>query len=232
MARYGGGQWGLYTPFKSLLGGEDEQTGMFGKMAAGLSAGAVASAFVTPVDRVMIKQYVESGKVCRTTGLFTTGLYVGRPPSFTSTVDLVGQIWRAKGVRGLYQGWEPTVLRAALISMGLTVGYDTTKEVAVEHGFEEGPPVHVAASIVSGVAASVLCAPPDIVKSRMMAAPEVYCRGPVDCARRIVLREGVRGLYKGLFANIARLCPAVAVQMPILEQMRLYAGLDYFGVTS
>jgi hypothetical protein len=37
----------------------------------------------------------------------------------------------------------------------------------------------------------------------------------------------VRGLYKGLSANIVRLCPAVAMQMPVMEQARRFAGLEY-----
>jgi hypothetical protein len=186
-ATYGGAQWGLYTPFKALWGvDEDNNTSMAKKMAAGLSAGVVASLFVTPVDRLMIKQMVESGKVCPSTGRFATGLYEGKKPSYKGTLDLVQQIYRTDGVRGLWQGWEPNVVRGALITMGLTVSYDTTKELCAEHQvLEEGVLLHLVASAVSGVCASVLCAPPDIVKSRMMAAPEKYSRGPLHCVTQV-----------------------------------------------
>jgi hypothetical protein len=73
---------------------------------AGLSAGAVASVLVTPVDQMMIRQYVESGRVSATTGLFTSGLYKGKKPTFSGSTDLFWQIWRARGVRGLFQGWQ------------------------------------------------------------------------------------------------------------------------------
>jgi hypothetical protein len=227
---YGGAQWGLYTPFKALFGVEDDSPSMARKMGAGLLSGAVSSAFVTPVDRVMIKQFVESGRIHPATGVFTTGFYAGTAPTYVGTADLFRQILRVDGLTGLYRGWEPTVARAALITMGLTVSYDTTKELAIKwDAMHEGAALHVVASVVSGVSASVLCAPPDIVKSRIMAAPEVYTRGPLHCAATIVSQEGLRGLYKGLFANISRLCPAVIVQMPIMEQMRRMAGLEYFG---
>lgn len=36
-------------------------------------------------------------------------------------------------------------------------------------------------------------------------------------------------MFKGLTANIVRLCPAIMIQMPIMEQMRIVAGLDFFG---
>ena len=53
-ASYGGMQWGLYTPLKTLW----NQTGlppMVANVATGLSAGIVASAFITPIDLVMIR---------------------------------------------------------------------------------------------------------------------------------------------------------------------------------
>jgi hypothetical protein len=75
---YGGAQWGLYGPFKKMFDGmvnssndgggaaaasapsssSSSLSSMVVKMAAGLSAGAVASAFITPVDVVMIRQFV------------------------------------------------------------------------------------------------------------------------------------------------------------------------------
>ena len=84
--------------------------------------------------------------------------------------------------------------------------YDTTKEVCVQNKvLHEGAPLHVLASVISGVTASILCAPADIVKSRMMAAPALYAQGgPLQCAASIIKKEGLRGLYKGLTANIVR----------------------------
>ena len=53
---------------------------------------------------------------------------------------------------------RPTVVRAAFITMGLTVSYDTTKEtLCARQVMEEGAPLHIIASIVSGVTASILC---------------------------------------------------------------------------
>eukprot|EP00729_Bicosta_minor_P001156 gene1156-12044_t len=63
-----------------------------------------------------------------------------------------------------------------------------------------------------------------------MAAPGLYSsRGPIQCAAHILKVEGLRGMFKGLTANIVRLCPAIMIQMPIMEQMRIVAGLDFFG---
>eukprot|EP00729_Bicosta_minor_P001157 gene1157-12045_t len=142
---YGGAQWGLKS--RTLL-----------KMASGLSAGAVASAFITPVDIVMIRQFVEGGRISSSTGLLTTGLLKGRKPKCANAFEAFQTIVRTEGWAGVYRGWEPTVVRAAFITMGLTVSYDTTKEtLCARQVMEEGAPLHIIASIVSGVTASILC---------------------------------------------------------------------------
>ena len=117
-----------------------------------------------------------------------------------------------------------------MITVGLTVAYDQTKEEAKRHGvMDEGFLLHLAAALVSGTTASVLCAPMDVVKSKVMAAPDQHS-GWLPCLVHIVRTEGVPGLFRGLGANICRLCPAIAIQLPVMEQMRILAGLNYFGV--
>ena len=54
--------------------------------------------------------------------------------------------------------------------------------------------------------------------------------GIADCALKTVRADGPAGLFRGLGANVARLCPAVIIQLPLMEQMRILAGLDYFGL--
>ena len=117
-----------------------------------------------------------------------------------------------------------------MITVGLTVAYDQTKEEAKRYGvMHEGFALHLLAALISGTTASVLCAPMDVVKSRVMAAPDLYS-GWLPCLMHIARTEGAAGLFQGLGANICRLCPAIAIQLPVMEQMRILAGLEYFGV--
>eukprot|EP01052_Picozoa_sp_SAG31_P022181 SAG31_NODE_1752_length_7351_cov_29.035852_2_plen_270_part_00 len=126
---YGGLQWGLYTPLKNALGvgrAEDSAAANFArKLGAGLAAGALASVLITPIDLVMIKQFVESGRIDPRTGCYTTGLAAGRLPTYPGgTLAAYQSIIAADGFAGLFRGWQPTMWRAALITAGLTVGYD------------------------------------------------------------------------------------------------------------
>lgn len=67
-----------YGPFKKwfddlLPTSPSSPSSMLSKMASGLSAGAVASAFITPVDIVMIRQFVEGGRISSSTGTYVGG---------------------------------------------------------------------------------------------------------------------------------------------------------------
>jgi solute carrier family 25 uncoupling protein 8/9 len=50
----------------------------------------------------------------------------------------------------------------------------------------------------------------------------------VDCFKKTVAEEGFAALYKGFVPALARQGPVMVIQMPIVEQLRLLAGLDYF----
>ena len=110
-----------------------------------------------------------------TTNKYTTGLMSGSTRQDNQALGTLSRIWRSEGLAGLYRGWQPTIIRAALVTVGLTVGYDQTKECCKEAQLlDEGFALHAVASVASGISASVLSAPFDIVKSRVMANPQAY----------------------------------------------------------
>ena len=239
---YGGMQWGLYTPLKALLstrssssvgGSSGSSNDVVATIGAGLFSGALASCFVAPVDQLMLRMYVEGGCVDPTTGLYTTGLRAGQPPSAPSYAGMLRRIHADGGLEAVFRGTTMTVYRAALITVGLTSGYDLTKEICRERlQLREGALLHVLGSLSAGVWASVLCAPFDLIKSRLMVTPECYPHGALECLAKTLRAEGPRGLFIGVGANIVRLAPSTCIYMPMLEQMRVAAGLDYFGVTT
>ena len=120
-----------------------------------------------------------------------------------------------------------------MITAGLTAGYDQTKLVCKSPalGMREGVLTHVLSSVSAGVSASVLCAPFDLVKTKLMVTPEQYPGGVLDCVRKTLRADGARGLFLGVGANICRLVPSTMIYMPVMEQMRYVAGIGYFGET-
>mmetsp|Transcript_175264 Transcript_175264/g.556680 ORF Transcript_175264/g.556680 Transcript_175264/m.556680 type:complete len:86 (-) Transcript_175264:49-306(-) len=83
--------------------------------------------------------------------------------------------------------------------------------------------------------------PADVVKTRVQSgllatageaaslggAAALRRPGPLQCMRLIVREEGPAALYRGFAAAASRQISVMAVQMPIVEQIRRALGLSY-----
>jgi len=75
------------------------------------------------------------------------------------------------------------------------VSYDFFKDTLLAHGLENGMPLHILSSALSGTVATTICAPADVVKSRVMNASGN--EGPVKLLMESLKKEGPRFLFKG-----------------------------------
>jgi dicarboxylate transporter 10 len=96
---------------------------------------------------------------------------------------------------------------------------------------DEGKPLHLVAAIISGIVAITVCNPADVLKSRLMVqrggSGEVAV--PVNIwavAKDIWLREGLRGFFRGWGPAYARAGPSFFIQMPIVEGLRSFLGVE------
>ena len=69
-----------------------------------------------------------------------------------------------------------------------------------------------------------------LVRTRLQAqgaagAPLKYA-GMGDVLRRAVEREGVRGLYKGIGPNLAKVAPAAGISWFVFEEVKAALGVD------
>lgn len=63
---------------------------------------------------------------------------------------------------------------------------------------------------MAGVAMWTIAIPPDVVKSRIQSAPAGTYKGFMDCATKMVAKEGPGSLFKGLSPALLRAFPANA----------------------
>merc|ERR1711871_905214 len=129
------------------------------------------------------------------------------------------------GTRPLLVRLEPSCGRkGAVIAVGELTTYDVVKsEMKRRRVFgTESPLLHVTASLITGVVATTVAAPFDIIKTRCMAdeAGLKLYKGAFDCAKQLVQKEGAMALYKGWWPSYFRLGPHALIQFPILEQLR------------
>uniref|UniRef100_A0A5B7B311 Mitochondrial substrate carrier family protein ucpB n=1 Tax=Davidia involucrata TaxID=16924 RepID=A0A5B7B311_DAVIN len=94
---------------------------------------------------------------------------------------------------------------------------------------EEGFFLHLSSSTIAGTLSTLVTAPMDMIKTRLMLQQEservgTYKNG-FHCAYQVMLTEGPRGLYKGGLAIFARLGPQTTITFILCEKLRELAGL-------
>ena len=188
---------------------------------AGLLAGAVGYLVSSPVYQVKTLAQAEAGLL--ENGVFATGASVGKAPRYASLVQGLatlkrdGHLWRGAGA---------LVVRGALLSAGMQVGYDGFKTWAKRREMlEDGPVLHGLAACAGGVGAGVCATPADVVMTRYQAS-STY-RSAVGAAVDILRKDGVLAFYRGFTPFVVRLGPVFLISLPLTEQIRRLAGLGY-----
>ena len=188
---------------------------------AGLLAGAVGYLVSSPVYQVKTLAQAEAGLL--ENGVFTTGASVGQAPRYASLVQGLGTLKRDGH---LWRGAGALVVRGALLSAGMQVGYDGFKTWAKRRGLlEDGPVLHGLAACAGGVGAGVCATPADVVMTRYQASSEYG--SAVGAAADILRKDGVLAFYRGFTPFVVRLGPVFLISLPLTEQIRRLAGLGY-----
>lgn len=145
-------------------------------------------------------------------------LPVGTQHHYNGARDGMTQIYKTEGIKGLYRGVGPAMVRTGFGSSVQLPTYFFAKRRLVKHlGMEEGPALHLMSSTASGFVVCCVMHPPDTVMSRMYNQTGNLYSGAFDCLYRTVKTEGMLAVYKGFFAHLARILPhTVSFLFPIL----------------
>jgi hypothetical protein len=243
---------GLYEPFKALIvaGLDNTTTKMMPEGAAPLAAvqatpppalqdtsyllkilaggmsGCVGAAIANPTDLVKIRLQADSSP-----RKMASPDYKPRGAIGTLTHIFTNE----GGIKGLWQGVGPNVQRAAILTAAQVGSYDEAKNTIKAYGWlPEGLGLHVAASMVAGLAAAIATAPVDTVKTRMMnqrakasapgAADVILYKNTLDCVAKTIRAEGLMALYKGFWPQWIRLGPHTVITFLVYEKLRQAMG--------
>jgi len=96
---------------------------------------------------------------------------------------------------------------------------------------EPRPPLSVKliCGAVAGVIGTCIIFPLDIIKTRLQnqkpnANGKLPYSGLLDAGRKMVSREGIRGLYNGLYPNLVGIIPEKAIKLAVNDYSREYWG--------
>eukprot|EP01135_Chromosphaera_perkinsii_P001556 Nk52_evm26s207 gene=Nk52_evmTU26s207 len=182
------------------------------KALIGMTAGAVGAFVGTPAEVSLIRM-TSDGR-----------LPVEQRRGYKNVFNALARISREEGVTTLWSGCLPTMGRAMVVNAAQLATYTQAKQLFLSTGyFNEGTPLHFAASMVSGFAATLASMPTDIAKTRIQnmrtvnGVPEY--KGVLDVWMNIARKEGVLSLWKGFFPYYFRLGPHTVLTFIFLEKM-------------
>mmetsp|Transcript_13956 Transcript_13956/g.21120 ORF Transcript_13956/g.21120 Transcript_13956/m.21120 type:complete len:297 (+) Transcript_13956:42-932(+) len=213
--------WGLYKGISSPLYGQaflyaicfgsygwarrvqmdtpESQLNLFQIFNAGCFSGVASTIIMTPMELVKIQmqvQYEDSSKA-----------------RYKNPLDCMVQIYKKRGIAGIYRGTTSTLVRDVPGSGVYFAGYEIIKRMFIPKdgtAADLQPWHYFMSGGLAGLSGWMFMLPLDTVKSRVQAAPEGTYRGFFDCYKHIIKSEGIPALWKGLGAVSLRAFPANA----------------------
>ncbi|KAM5325529.1 mitochondrial uncoupling protein 4 isoform 5-T5 [Glossophaga mutica] len=201
---YSGGRMVTYEHLREVVFGksEDKHYPLWKSVIGGMMAGVVGQFLANPTDLVKVQMQMEGKRKLE-----------GKPLRFRGVHHAFAKILAEGGIRGLWAGWVPNIQRAALVNMGDLTTYDTVKHYLVLNTpLEDNIMTHGLSSLCSGLVASILGTPADVIKSRIMNQPRdkqgrgLLYKSSTDCLVQAVQGEGFMSLYKGFLPSWLRMC--------------------------
>ncbi|KAG8232059.1 hypothetical protein J437_LFUL012010 [Ladona fulva] len=189
--------------------------GVATRVAAGITTGGLAVLLAQPTDVVKVRFQAEQRTLA---GPKTSGSL-----RYSSTLQAYRTIAKEEGVRGLWKGTFPNVSRNAIVNVSEIVCYDIIKESIIHYRLmTDNVPCHFVSAVIAGFCTTIAASPVDVVKTRYMNSPKGHYKGAIDCAIRMMVKEGPMAFYKGFTPSFARLVSWNIVMWLTYEQMKLF----------
>lgn len=199
---YGTSRLGFFFTFEDALKRRAEQSGStygFGQRAlAGLAAGGLGSFIGNPVEVALIRMQSDGLKP------------LAQRANYASVFHALTHIARAEGLRGLWAGSYPTVVRAMSTNFGQLAFFSETKNQLGLRTQVSEQTRSIIASGVAGFFAAFFSLPFDFVKTRLQRQTKtdaVQYRGLVDVFVRVAKDEGLLRFYRGFGTYFFRMAP-------------------------
>eukprot|EP01117_Protostelium_nocturnum_P005829 TRINITY_DN2103_c0_g1_i1.p1 TRINITY_DN2103_c0_g1~~TRINITY_DN2103_c0_g1_i1.p1 ORF type:complete len:305 (+),score=75.04 TRINITY_DN2103_c0_g1_i1:102-1016(+) len=205
-------RFGLYLQIKDYLV-KSGYSGIGMTVLSSMLAGAGGAIAGSPADVVLVRMQAD-GK-----------LPVEQRRGYKNAIDGLIKIVKNEGAMALTRGCIPNVYRAMLMTTGQLASYDLSKSFLLKHtSLKDGFYLHVSASLMAAFVASVITNPADVIKTRIMnqqkaSQPgQVVYKSSIDCALKIIQKEGPLGLWKGFVPFFMRLGPQTILTFVFFEQ--------------
>eukprot|EP00899_Mesostigma_viride_P020114 jgi/Mesvir1/28103/Mv04687-RA.1 len=222
-------QFAMLEEFRKLAdstgASQNERLAPLLPFAAGAFAGASATLVSYPLDLVRTQMAAQ-----------------GEPKRYPTMIAVATNVVKRSGFQGLYSGLLPTFLEIIPYAAVQFGSYDMLKKAMAAHRLpffaqlEPNEPLSGPERFFCGFAAGCLSKlfvhPLDVVKKRFQIvgldrgknfgesiSPEMQ-KGIRHCISSILQKEGIMGLYKGLWPSLVKAAPASAVTLYVYELLK------------
>ncbi|KIW24453.1 uncharacterized protein PV07_10165 [Cladophialophora immunda] len=170
-------------------------------MLGGVVACGPTHTLVTPLDLVKTRRQVD-------------------PKIYKSNLQGWSSIYAKEGVRGVFFGWTPTFVGYSFQGLGKYGFYEIFKHQYGDNMFPNSNRtlVYLGASATAEFIADILLCPWEAIKVRMQTTLPPYANNLREGWTKIVDKEGIAGLYKGLYPLWGRQIPYTMCKFATFEE--------------
>ena len=150
-------------------------------------------------------------------------------PRFTSLFPAISFIVREEGLRGLYRGASPTLLK---VTTQIAARFSLYNELypLLTHSLGSDSASLVAGGTAGGITV-ILNHPLDVIKSRIQALPSGTYTSSLHCLRVVVQESGYRGLLVGIVPRFLRVVAETSLTFFFYERYSSFLN-SHLGLLS
>ncbi|WVR03064.1 hypothetical protein IAU60_000053 [Kwoniella sp. DSM 27419] len=160
--------------------------------------------------------------------LTKTRLQTAAPGTYTGAIDVVRKTIAQDGIRGMYRGITPPILGVTPIFAISFWGYDVGKRLVYSFTPERtSSSLSIGELAIAGgfsaIPATLVAAPAERVKVLLQVQGQggaAAYSGPIDVVRKLYAEGGMRSLFRGTGATLARDGPGSAVYFATYELLK------------
>ncbi|GAA5943552.1 hypothetical protein JCM10213_008900 [Rhodosporidiobolus nylandii] len=211
-------RFGIYDELKKRLQARHPSSPVSSmEMAVAASvAGAAGGLAGNPADVVLVRMTADAGRPAE------------QRLGYKHCFDGVFRIIREEGASALFRGVGPNCARAVLMNASQLATYDIFKNMILSTGLiGDGLGLYFASSFMAGTVATTICAPFDVIKTRIMNASGQASVGSIIA--HSFKTEGMSWMFKGWTPAWIRLSPNTIIVFMTLEQLK--KTVDYLRGT-
>ena len=213
---YGTSRLGFFFTFENLLKERASQKGTnygFSQRAlAGLAAGGLGAAIGNPAEVCLIRMQSDGLKP------------ISQRANYRSVFDALARITRSEGVRGLWAGSYPTIIRAMSTNFGQLAFFSEAKhQLQLRTGLSTQNRT-IAASAIAGFFAAFFSLPFDFVKTRLQRQTKgkdgkMPYKGMMDVFVKVAKKEGLLRFYRGFGTYFMRIAPHSVITLIVADNI-------------